>query len=93
MYSKGHEEAAKAYKRKGVTQDPDNSWYLAMVMVHPEHQGKGHLSRIWKDALNHDPTATFSLESTSAASIDRYAHFGFEVRLGQSLARFAGEAG
>ena len=50
-----------------------------MVMVDPAEQKKGHLSRIWKEALERYPDATFTLDATTPKSKAQYAHLGFEV--------------
>ena len=79
MMGEAHSSAVEGFKKRGVKQDADDSWYLLMVMVHPEHQGKGHLSRILNEAFQRAPGVSFTLDATTTQSRDRYAHHGFEV--------------
>jgi len=62
----------------------DNSWYLLMAMVSPDQQGRGHLSRIWREAHEKYPNEMFTLEATTLKSRLQYERFGFEVRPAQA---------
>ncbi|KAF4611818.1 hypothetical protein D9613_003947 [Agrocybe pediades] len=74
------------YKEKGWKEPMDDSWYLQYIYTLPEHQGKGHCSRLIREAFAHAPDAMFTLEATTAKSRNQYEHLGFDhcegVRLG-----------
>ncbi|KAJ8519280.1 hypothetical protein ONZ45_g3751 [Pleurotus djamor] len=84
-----HRAYERCFKAKGIKDSPDNSWYLSLVATDPEHQGKGLMSLLIREAFAHAPGAKFVLEASTPKSKVQYAHLGFEtledVRLGKGL--------
>lgn len=42
---------------------------------------EGYMSKLIREAYEYAPNEMFTLEATTAASRDKYAHVGFEVRV------------
>lgn len=73
--------AADAYGervRKRLT--PQRYWYLAILGVDPDHQGKGHASAMMKPMLKRidDEGLPCYLETEGEKNIAMYQHFGFK---------------
>jgi ribosomal protein S18 acetylase RimI-like enzyme len=73
--------AADAYGervRKRLT--PKRYWYLAVLGVDPDHQGKGHASAMMKPMLKRidDEGLPCYLETDGEKNISMYQHFGFK---------------
>lgn len=60
---------------------PGRHWYLAALAVDPDHQGKGHASRLLKDGLSRIDMENLPcyLETDGEKNASMYRHFGFEV--------------
>ena len=60
---------------------PFKHWYLAMLAVDPQHQGKRHASRLLNEMLsNIDKDGLHCyLETGGENNVSMYQHFGFEV--------------
>ncbi|KAJ2920722.1 hypothetical protein H1R20_g5160, partial [Candolleomyces eurysporus] len=69
-----HKSLQKVLKKR-----VDDTWYLNMVMTHPDYQGRGCLSMIVREQFKLVPEATYCLEASTPKSRNQYAHFGFEV--------------
>jgi len=60
---------------------PNKHWYLAVLAVDPEHQGKGYASRLLNETLSQidkDGLPCY-LETDGSKNVSIYQHFGFEV--------------
>ncbi len=60
---------------------PEKHWFLQLLGVAPEHQGKGHASRLLRPMLERldEEGLPAYLETTNPVNVPRYEHFGFEV--------------
>jgi ribosomal protein S18 acetylase RimI-like enzyme len=56
-------------------------WYILILGVHPEHQGKGLGGQLLKQVLQRadDEKAPVYLESSNPKNLDFYRRYGFEV--------------
>ncbi|KAG2005565.1 hypothetical protein CC2G_001960 [Coprinopsis cinerea AmutBmut pab1-1] len=77
--SKSEKVMKKVYRAKGVKKSVEDSWYLLHMMTDPVFQGKGYMSMIIREALEHAPDAIFAHEATTAKSRDQYVHLGYEL--------------
>jgi len=59
---------------------PDRYWYLALLGVDPNHQGKGHASALMKPMLKRidDDELTCYLETEGDKNVSMYQRFGFK---------------
>ncbi|KAF9019622.1 hypothetical protein BDZ89DRAFT_310482 [Hymenopellis radicata] len=69
----------KGFEARQLHGTPDDAWYLQLMCVDPDFQGKGFMSKLIREAFGHTPDAIFTLESTTPYSRGRYEHFGFQV--------------
>ncbi|KAF9446848.1 hypothetical protein P691DRAFT_803343 [Macrolepiota fuliginosa MF-IS2] len=75
-----HNAMVKVFREREMkSKDPDATWYLQLIAVAPECQGKGYMSKLIQEGYNNAPDEIFTLEATTAASRDKYAHLGFEA--------------
>ena len=60
---------------------PDKHWYLAILAVDPQHQGKGYASKLLNEMLaNIDGEGLHCyVETETEKNVSMYQHFGFEV--------------
>lgn len=56
-------------------------WYLAVIAVAPEHQGKGHGGRLLRFLCSRadEENRAIYLETQTSSNVELYRHFGFEV--------------
>lgn len=59
----------------------DKHWYLAVLAVDPQHQEKGHASKLLNEMLSNidEEGLPCYLETGGEKNISMYQHFGFEV--------------
>ena len=60
---------------------PDKHWYLAVLAVDPQHQGKGYASKLIKEMFSKIDTEGLSyyVETEGEKNVSMYQHFGFKV--------------
>ena len=60
---------------------PDKHWYLSLLAVDPQHQGKGHASKLLNEMLSciDEEGLHCYLETEGEKNVSMYQHFGFEV--------------
>ena len=71
----------KYIEKKHKALAPYKHWYLAVLAVDPEHQGKGYASRLLNETLSQidkDGLPCY-LETEGEKNVAIYQHFGFEV--------------
>lgn len=74
--------AKHAFKNRPTKGGADATWYMTMVMVHPDHEGRGYCSLLTRETFEvGGPGACFTLDASTAKSRDQYLHIGFEVGL------------
>ncbi|KAF5379360.1 hypothetical protein D9757_007619 [Collybiopsis confluens] len=71
--------ADRVYKEKDMKESLNEQYYLGMVAVDPEFQGKGLMSLLFREAFDYAPSDTFMLFANGQAARDRYTHWGFET--------------
>ena len=61
---------------------PPNAWFLQLLGVDPNAQGRGHASALLRPMLARIDAGEHScyLETTNPANVPMYEHFGFEVK-------------
>ena len=60
---------------------PFKHWYLAMLVVDPQHQGKGYASKLLHEMLSYidEEGLPCYLETGGEKNVSMYQHFGFET--------------
>ena len=60
---------------------PSRHWYLNIIGIDPEHQGKGYGSILLRSMFNHADSEQLPcyLETHEEATVSMYRHYGFEV--------------
>ena len=60
---------------------PNKHWYLVVLAVDPQHQGKGYASRLLNEMLSEidEEGLPCYLETDGEKNVSMYQHFGFEV--------------
>ena len=60
---------------------PDKYWYLAVLGVDPDHQGKGYASELMKPMLKRIDSEGLPcyLETDTEKNVSMYRHFGFKL--------------
>ena len=68
-------------ERKHKELAPFKHWYLAMLAVDPQHQGKRYASRLLNEILSNidEEGLHCYLETAGEKNVTMYQHFGFEV--------------
>jgi ribosomal protein S18 acetylase RimI-like enzyme len=68
-------------ERKHKELAPNRHWYLAMLAVDSQHQGKGHASKLLNGMLCHidEEGLPCYLETDVGKNVSMYQHFGFAV--------------
>jgi len=68
-------------ERKHQELAPFKHWYLAMLAVDPQHQGKGYASRLLNEMLSciDEEGLHCYLETAGEKNVSVYQHFSFEV--------------
>ena len=68
-------------KRKHRELVPFKHWYLALLAVDPQYQGKGYASRLLNETLSSidEDGLPCYLETDGEKNVSIYKHFGFEV--------------
>ncbi len=71
----------KYIERKHKELAPFKHWYLAMLAVDPQHQGKRHASKLLNETLSNidEEGLHCYLETAGEKNVSMYQHFGFEV--------------
>ena len=71
----------KYIERKHRELAPFKHWYLAMLAVDPQHQGKGYASKLLNEMLSYidEEGLRCYLETEGEKNVSMYQHFGFEV--------------
>jgi len=71
----------KYIERKHKELAPFKHWYLAMLAVDPQHQGKRYASRLLNEMLSNidEEGLHCYLETGGEKNVSMYQHFGFEV--------------
>ena len=71
----------KYIERKHKELAPFKHWYLAMLAVDPQHQGKGYASKLLNEMLSYidEEGLRCYLETEGEKNVSMYQHFGFEV--------------
>ncbi|KAF5329801.1 hypothetical protein D9619_009072 [Psilocybe cf. subviscida] len=71
-----HKMAKECFKAKGIKKpDVDDSWYLVQMFF----PCTGLMSLLMREAFEYAPNDVYTLEATTAASRDQYAHLGYEL--------------
>ena len=75
------QEFDKYIERKHRELVPDKHWYLLLLGVNPEHQGKGYASQLLNGMLSEIDKEGLPcyLETEGERNISIYQHFGFKV--------------
>ena len=71
----------KYIEKKHEELAPDKHWYLAVLAVDPQHQGKGYGSKLLKEMLsriNKEGLPCY-VETEGEKNVSMYQHFGFQV--------------
>lgn len=60
---------------------PNKHWYLAVLAVDPEYQGKGHASKLLNEMLSNidEDGLPCYVETEGESNVSMYRHFGFKV--------------
>ena len=60
---------------------PNKHWYLSVLAVDPQHQGKGYASKLLNEMLSYidEEGLHCYLETEGEKNVSMYQHFGFEV--------------
>ena len=68
-------------ERKHKELAPNKHWYLALLAVDPQHQGKGYASKLLNEMLSHidEEGLPCYLETEGEKNVSIYQHFGFKV--------------
>ena len=68
-------------ERKQAELAPVKHWYLAVLAVDPQHQGKGYASKLLNEMLSYidEEGLPCYLETEGEKNIAMYQHFGFEA--------------
>jgi len=68
-------------ERKHKELAPNKHWYLAVLAVDPQHQGKGYASKLLNEMLPYidEEDLHCYLETEGEKNVSMYQHFGFEV--------------
>ena len=71
----------KYIERKHKELAPFKHWYLAMLAVDPQHQGKRYASRLLNEMLSNidEEDLPCYLETGGEKNVSMYQHFGFAV--------------
>lgn len=71
----------KHIERKHKELAPNKHWYLALLAVDPQHQGKGYGSRLLSEMLSYidEEGLPCYLETDIGKNVSIYQRFGFEV--------------
>ncbi|KAI0700202.1 hypothetical protein BC835DRAFT_1412222 [Cytidiella melzeri] len=74
----------EVFSARGSKKTPQSVWHFAMVGIDPSEQGKGHLSRLIREAYVHSPGASFALKVNGRHSGDCYEQLGFKGKVRQT---------
>jgi len=68
-------------ERKHKELAPNKHWYLAVLAVDPQHQGKGYASKLLNEMLSYidEEGLHCYVETEGEKNVSMYQHFGFEV--------------
>jgi len=68
-------------ERKHDELAPAKHWYLAVLAVDPQHQGKGHGSKLLNEMLSQidEEGLPCYVETEGEKNVSMYQHFGFKV--------------
>ncbi len=68
-------------ERKHKELAPNKHWYLAVLAVDPQHQGKGYASKLLNEMLSYidEEGLNCYVETEGEKNVSMYQHFGFEV--------------
>jgi len=68
-------------ERKHKELVPNKHWYLSILAVDPQHQGKGYASKLLNEMLSYidEEGLHCYLETEGEKNVSMYQHFGFEV--------------
>ena len=71
----------KHVERKHKELAPFKHWYLALLAVDPQHQGKRYASKLLNEMLSYidEEGLHCYLETEGEKNVSMYQHFGFEV--------------
>ena len=71
----------KYIERKHKELAPFKHWYLAILAVDPQHQGKGYASKLLNEMLSHidEEGLNCYVETEGEKNVSMYQYFGFEV--------------
>lgn len=71
----------KYMERKHKELAPNKHWYLAVLAVDPQHQGKGYATKLLNEMLSHidEEGLPCYLETDGERNVSMYQHFDFEV--------------
>ena len=71
----------KYVERKHKELAPDKHWYLALLAVDPQHQGKGYASKLLNSMLSciDEEGLDCYVETEGDKNVSMYQHFGFDV--------------
>ncbi len=71
----------KYIARKHKELSPNKHWYLAVLAVDPQHQGKGYASRLLNEMLSYidEEGLPCYVETDGEKNVSMYQHFGFAV--------------
>ncbi|KXN90749.1 hypothetical protein AN958_03636 [Leucoagaricus sp. SymC.cos] len=60
----------KAFQKRNLGK-PEATWHLLQIAVLPECQGKGYMSKLFREAFDHAPDAIFTLEESRAKVMNK----------------------
>ncbi len=71
----------KYVDRKHEELAPNEHWYLAVLAVDPQHQGKGYASKLLNEMLSYidEEGLPCYIETDGEKNVSMYQHFGFET--------------
>ncbi len=71
----------KYVERKHEELAPNKHWYLAVLAVDPQHQGKGYASKLLHEMLSYidEEGLPCYVETDGEKNVSMYQHFGFEI--------------
>ncbi|KAJ6562533.1 acyl-CoA N-acyltransferase [Mycena capillaripes] len=69
----------EGYAERKIEGSPEDAWHLEFAGVDPEFQGKGYMSMLLREGLEHAPGAVFTVEANGTISRDVYKRYGFEL--------------
>ncbi|MDD4923754.1 MAG: GNAT family N-acetyltransferase [Dehalococcoidales bacterium] len=74
-------EQDRYIQKKHAESMPQEHWYLEILAVAPEHQGKGYGSRLMNEMLERidEESLPCYVETDGKKNIAIYRHFGFEI--------------